>query len=274
MNTKTLSLWMGIGSFALLGAGAHAADLHGQSGHGHGRQAPIQVAEEAHQHGEEGEAKEQDIFTEYPAGEALVGRLLMIKGHLMVGQELYQAGRLDDAAPHYFHPTEEIYALIKDEMAKRKLGQFEGDLKALAGLVKQKKPAADVFAKQKTVIAKLNKALVSADKKTPSFVMTVAPGVLSQAAEEYKEAFVDGKLTNAVEYQDGRGFVTAARAYVAHHAKGLGAKNAEGFKTLSADMDRIAQAFPTAVPPQQPVLEAGAVRDLVSKVELLKPSFK
>lgn len=278
MHTKTLKLWMGIGTFALLGAGANAAEVHG-----HGQHAPVavQVAQADHQHaaggegGEGGEAgHEQDIFTDYPAGEALVGRLLMIKGHLIVGQELYRAGRLDDAAPHYLHPTEEIYGLIDAEMKKRKLPGFEADLKALAGLVKQKKPAADVFAKQDAVLAKLEKAMTSADRKAPAFTMAVAPGVLSQAAEEYKEAFTEDKLANPVEYQDARGFVTAARGYVAAHAKGLSAKNADAFKTLSANLDEIAKAFPTAVPPQQAVLDAGAVRALVSKVELMKGSFQ
>ncbi len=288
MHTKTLTLWMGIGTFALLGAGANAAEMQGSmqgsmhgSMNGHGMHAPaaVQVAQADHQHpapaGEAAaEAPEQDIFTEYPAGEALVGRLLMLKGHLLVGQELYRAGRLDDAAPHYLHPTEEIWGLIKDEIKTRKLPNFEGDLKALAGLVKAKKPAAEVFAKQDAVLAKLEKAMKASDKKAPAFAMTVAPGVLSQAAEEYKEAFVDDKLANAVEYQDARGFVTAARGYVSAHAKGLAAKNGDAFKAVTGNMDEIAKAFPTAVPPSQAVLDPNAVRALVTKVEEKKAAFQ
>ncbi|MBP2291669.1 hypothetical protein [Azospirillum rugosum] len=280
MHTKTLTLWMGIGTFALLGAGANAAEMHG-SMHGHGHHAPVavQVAQADHQHpapaGAAAEAEpEQDIFTEYPAGEALVGRLLMLKGHLLVGQELYRAGRLDDAAPHYLHPTEEIWGLIEGEIKKRKLPNFQADLKALAGLVKAKKPAAEVFAKQDAVLAKLEKAMKASDQKAPAFAMTVAPGVLSQAAEEYKEAFVDDKLANAVEYQDARGFVTAARAYVSAHAKGLAAKNGEAFKAVTGNMDEIAKAFPTAVPPSPAVLDPNAVRALVTKVEEKKADFQ
>lgn len=276
MHRKTLTLWMGIGTFALLGAGANAAEMHG---HGHHAPVAAQVAQANHQHpapaaGDAEAAPEQDIFTDYPAGEALVGRLLMLKGHLLVGQELYRAGRLDDAAPHYLHPTEEIWGLVEGEIKKRKLPNFEADLKALAGLVKAKKPAAEVFAKQDAVLAKMEKALKASDEKTPAFAMTVAPGVLSQAAEEYKEAFVDDKLANPVEYQDARGFVTAARGYVADHAKSLAAKNPDAFKDVSGKMDEIAKAFPTAVPPSPPVLDPDAVRALVTKVEEKKAAFQ
>lgn len=278
MHKRTLKLWMGIGTFALLGAGADAAELHGK---GHADHPPIQVAQDAHQHGAGGEGgeggeggQEKDAFSEAPASEALVGRLLMLKGHLSVGKELYAAGRLDDAAPHYLHPAEEIYGLVEGELKKRKLNQFDKDLKALAELVKGKKPAAEVFAKQEAVVAKVDKAIAGADKKAPAFTMGVLPGVLATAADEYKEAFAEGKLVNVVEYQDARGFVTAARGYVSSHARDLSAKDKDAYGKLATNLDAIAKAFPTAVPPQPVVMDAGAVQALVSKVELLKGSFK
>lgn len=279
MHKKTLKLWMGIGTFALLGAGADASELHGK---GHADHAPLQVAQATHQHGAGGEGgeggeggHEADAFAEAPAGEALVGRLLMLKGHLTIGKELYAAGRFDDAAPHYLHPAEEIYGLVEGELKKRKLNLFDKDLQALADLVKAKKPAADVFAKQEAVIAKVDKAIAGADGNSAAFTMAVVPGVLATAADEYKEAFADdGKVVNVVEYQDARGFVIAARSYVSSHSKTLSAKDKEAYDKLAAELDALAKAFPTANPPQPIVMDAGNVQALVSKIELLKNSFR
>src|SRR6187200_2749765 len=40
----------------------------------------------------------------------------MIRGHLLVGAELIEAGRWADAMPHFLHPEEEIYASIRDQL--------------------------------------------------------------------------------------------------------------------------------------------------------------
>ena len=43
--------------------------------------------------------------------------LALIRGHLLVGDELVKAGQWDAAMPHFLHPTEELYGGIKDKVA-------------------------------------------------------------------------------------------------------------------------------------------------------------
>lgn len=272
MRKTTLKIWLGIGTVALMNAGldvASAAAAEAQKPHAHAH-----AAGQGGDGGEGGEEGHGDTFADAPAGQALVGRLLMLKGHLMVGRELYEAGRKDDALPHYLHPAEEIYGSIQGELKRRKLAAFSRDLKQLSALVKKKAPAEEVFAKQAEVVAKADKALAAAWGTQPAFVMEVLPRVLAQAADEYKEAFEGARIANVVEYQDARGFVMAAQEYVKANADALKAKDAAAEAKVEEGVNGLAAAFPAAVPPQQPTVTAADFQTGVSKVELLKSSFR
>ncbi|WP_448187805.1 hypothetical protein [Azospirillum sp. sgz301742] len=269
MNTSLMKTRSAVAALALLAFGAaapaFAAETHG---HDHSAAAPA---------GAEEEKKEQDVFTDAPADQALVGRLLMIKGHLLVGKELYTQNRPDDAVPHYLHPSEEIYGLIKPELTKRKIASFETPLNQLYQMVKQKKPAAKVFAKQDEVVRAIDAALAKPGRKVTdnaAFVMDTTAMVLVQSVEEYKESFAGETIANAVEYQDSRGFVWAARAHLDQHAKALKAKNADAFAKVARQLDAVQNAYPAAVPPQQPVTSAKGLYDMVAEIEKLAPAFR
>lgn len=289
MTEGRVKLWLGVGAFVMVGAGGLAGKpvaaaegkpvLQGAAGLAvHDLQ--LAAAPMKGDGGEGGEGGEQghegDVFAEASPDQALVGRLLLLEGHLLVGKELYDQGRPDDAAPHYLHPTEEIYDLIEDELKARNIPQFETALKDLAKLVKNKKPAAEVADQQNVVLEALHQALAQpgAAAGTPDFVAGVVNKVLAQAADEYKDAFVGARIANAVEYQDARGFVWIARRYVEAHAAVLKAKDAGAYGRLIADFDALMTVWPAAVPPRDAVATAGALQAMVSKIELVNSAFR
>src|SRR3546814_7978599 len=80
-------------------------------------------------------------------------------------------------------------------------------------------------------------------RETPAFAHGVVLGILKAAEAEYAEAVKDGDITDAIEYQDSRGFVWVTRDYAHQNAKSLKAQNAESYKELVAQLDTLAKAW-------------------------------
>ena len=62
----------------------------------------------------------------------------LIRGHLLVGDELVKAGLWVEALPHFHHPVEELYAWLSVRLRGQGARQFDGPLKALAQTVQAK----------------------------------------------------------------------------------------------------------------------------------------
>ena len=73
-----------------------------------------------------GEAKDVDYMT----------KLALMKGHLLVAEELLKENQPKQAEPHIGHPVEEIYVDIEEQLNERKVKQFKEDLVKLTELVK------------------------------------------------------------------------------------------------------------------------------------------
>ena len=56
----------------------------------------------------------------------------LIRGHLLVGDELVKQGRWMDALPHFHHPAEELYGGIAPVLKKHSVRPFDSALNALA----------------------------------------------------------------------------------------------------------------------------------------------
>jgi hypothetical protein len=63
----------------------------------------------------EGEAKDVDYMT----------KLALMKGHMMVAQELLDLQKPEQAEPHIGHPVEEIYADVEDQLSERNVKPFK-----------------------------------------------------------------------------------------------------------------------------------------------------
>jgi hypothetical protein len=195
--------------------------------------------------------------------------LALIRGHLLVGDELVRAGKWDAALPHFLHPTEELYGGIKDKVADYQTPAFDTALLKLADVVKEKNGTTYATAlKSVTVALDAGDAGVKAKEADwPSFVVATAIMALKAAISEYEEAIVKGQIAKPVEYQDSRGFVWQAERMIDSVGQDLARKDPAALKSVRAGLAQLKKAWPTAMPPRTPVKSAAAVADEVANIQ-------
>lgn len=239
------------------------------------------AAQEPHEHQqaqEHGAADEHGEAEEVFSGPevAYAGQLELMKGHLLVGRELLDAGAPQDAVFHYLHPAEELYGEIEDGLARYGAAPFKSELDRLATLVEENADPAEIAAAETEVEAAIDAALAKLpdeQRQSPAFVLDVVVGMLRVAADEYDEAIEDGRIANAVEYQDARGFVWEARRLIAQIEDRLEAKDAEAYRDLVTHLDALQKAWPSPQPPERPVLTPEQVTAAVAHIAEVRSRF-
>src|SRR5262245_61693836 len=212
MAKRTRKLWVGVGVATLAGAAA-TGDLAAQDPEHKVHRQPPQAQEEGAgaKTGEGGEA----YLTDGGPRDTRIRfyrDIELMRGHLLVGNQLIDLELWDEALPHFLHPTEELYGLIEKYIKLHNIQPFSRELQALAQTVKAKRKGAYQQA-LKAVDQRLDGALAVGKKyMTPArrFTVQSAVEVLRVAQSEYEASIEDGKFTKPVEYQDSRGFVWQA----------------------------------------------------------------
>ena len=286
MKTK-YKIWVGAGAFVVAGTAASgvigppavAAPTGLRAGAGsltlrssHGGVLLAQHAEHGKPDaGEAGESGESSGIANLPPELAFATRIALLRGHLLVGDELVKQQQWNAALPHFLHPTEEIYNDLKDALAEYNVAPFDGALKALADVVKARKGGADYARALKSV----NDALAGADRAMqgrtgawPALVTEAAMEALKVAGSEYNAAIVDGRISKPVEYQDARGFIWQAERMLDGVAAELEKKNAEAFATVRAGLAELKKVFPSAMPPRTPVKSPADLLSDIARIEL------
>jgi tetratricopeptide (TPR) repeat protein len=282
---KKRKIWAGLSSAVLVAApaAAQATVLHVQPQAGieskadqtllhlaqhQGHAAPAATA------GGEGEGEGGGAAQLQPSIHVYRG-IEMIRGHLLVGAELIEAGRWADALPHFLHPEEEIYGSIRDQLKTFNIAPFQVALKSLSQTVKAKNKEAYARAR-----AALDERLAAAETAVKAkeangtyFVLETALEVLQQAADEYEEAIQKGRIANVVEYQDARGFVFEVDRLVGTVMPAASAKNADAAKALQASLNDLKATFPAVTPPKQAVKDSGEFLSAIAKFELQLGNF-
>ncbi|NWN83813.1 MAG: hypothetical protein HLX48_12610 [Halomonas sp.] len=193
--------------------------------------------------------------------------LAMMKGHLAVARELYQAGEQTAAQPHFGHPIHEHYGVLEPALEARGLEDFEPTLEALVETVRDDgewENKADAYA---AALEAINAAMHDVDgelRDDVAFQSRAQLVLLRQALHEYEEAVDDGQFVNVVEYQDSRGFVLTAKALLEAQAD-LYADDAYG--DLLAAYESTLEAWPSAVAPETPVMTPGELSARLFKLE-------
>jgi hypothetical protein len=200
----------------------------------------------------------------------------MIRGHLIVGNELVEAGRWAEALPHFLHPEEEIYGSIRNDLKTFNVTPFQAALKSLSQTVKAKNKEA--YARSRAALDERLAAAASAvgakEANQLYFTLETAVEVLQQASDEYGEAIAKGRIANVVEYQDARGFVLEVDRIVGTVMQEAAAKDANATKAMKASLDDMKAIFPTVTPPQQPVKNVDEFLSIISKFELQLGNFR
>ena len=101
------------------------------------------IAEHAGHGQDGGEGGESQGLANLPPELAFAVRITLLRGHLLIGDELVRQQQWNAALPHFLHPTEEIYGDIKDQLGEYRVPPFEVALKVLSDVVKAKKGGAD-----------------------------------------------------------------------------------------------------------------------------------
>jgi hypothetical protein len=272
MAKLTRKLWVGIGAATIAGAsaagGAAAQDAH--KGH-QGAQPPAAAGKDA------------ATNTPAPGGEAYLTDggprdtrirfyrdIALMRGHLLVGQQLIELGLWDEALPHFLHPTEELYGALEKYIKLHGIRPFSRELQALAQAVKAKRTGTYEQA-LKVVDQRLEGALAVVRRfMTPllGFTTRSAAEVLKVALSEYEAAIEDGRFAKPVEYQDSRGFVWQAERMLEGAAGELAKKDADTLAKIRAALAELKAAWPAPMPPEKPMLEPGKMAALVSDIEL------
>ena len=284
MKART-KIWLGVGAFVLAGTGATGAvsplateTMSGERGLSAlspdaamppAASPGVVIAQHAgHDAGEGGESQS---LANLPPDLAFAVRVTLLRGHLLVGDELVRQQQWNAALPHFLHPTEEIYGDIRDQLAGYRVPPFDGSLKALSDVVKAKKGGAEYAKALKAVHDALGAADAGMKAKHsdwPGFVVEAAVEALKAATGEYQQAVVGGKIAKPVEYQDARGFILQADRMIESVAPDLQRKDSAALDQVRAGLAELKKAFPSPMPPRTPVKDYGGVLADVSRIEL------
>ena len=285
MKKKT-KIWLGVGAFVLAGSGAIPPLAAGTSSGVSGlpawspdtalspaasRDVVLAQLVAPHAGHDAGEGGESQGLANLPPELAFAARMTLLRGHLLVGDELVRQQQWNAALPHFLHPTEEIYGDIKDQLAEHRVPPFDAALKSLSDVVKAKK--SNEYAK---ALKAVSDALAAADAgmkakqqaNWPGFVVEAAVEALKAATGEYQQAVVGNRIAKPVEYQDARGFILQADRMIESVAPDLLQKDAAALGQVRAGLVELKKAFPSPMPPRTPVKDYGGVLAEVSKVEL------
>ena len=189
-------------------------------------------------------------------------QLGLMRGHLLVGHALYRLNALDAARSHSKHPTDELYADMEREFAARRTTGFSAELEA-HGLASQGQNAAAVDAAYEALTAAITPA-EGAIAASPAMIVGVVAELLREAAAEYAVGIVDGKLSNAHEYQDAYGFTKIALSWA------QSADSDEVFDQIVERIEALSDMWPSLVPPEELQQQAARLYGAAAEVEILR----
>ncbi|MEH1779835.1 MAG: helix-hairpin-helix domain-containing protein [Nostoc sp.] len=207
-----------------------------------------------------GEAKDVDYMS----------KLGLMKGHLLVAQELLDQNQPKQAEPHIGHPVEEIYVDVEDQLNERKVKEFKTTLVSLQDLVKSSPKDSKVKTNFTSSVQAVDGAIAAlpADQRSkPGFALQVINELLDSANSEYRAAIADGKITAPIEYQDSRGFVFYANELYKGISSQVAQAAPEAHKAIDTSFAEIIKVWPAAIPPVKAVKTPNDVTKLVKIIE-------
>ncbi len=174
-----------------------------------------------------------------------VTNIEFIKGHLSAAISNKQAGNNELTQTHTFHPINEIYTLIRNQLssADNELNKTLIDsLNNLTSIVFKSTPVEFVNSAD-SVKNLLDKAIIVvipgnevADIK---FNMSTLINLLKTAESEYDIGIENGTITNIAEYQDAQGFVSSANELFNKTINNLNKTMANNFTKIKGFLNQL-----------------------------------
>lgn len=195
----------------------------------------------------------------------------LMKGHLIVAEELMAAGNYEQAVPHIEHPVEELYSDIETELPARNVPDFRSTLNELTDVAKTAPDSPEVatlFTESLNSIEEAMVAVPEEQRQSPEVVMDVIVQMLQTAAAEYEAAIANDRFVEIVEYQDSRGFVLYGEELYQNIADTMSQENPEDHQVIVDSFAELKTAWPSIDPPAAPIVSPAEVNSLVSQIEM------
>lgn len=214
--------------------------------------------------GEGGGVTETDLKTN---DIAYLSRLGLIRGHLLVGYQLYRQGEADMAITHMKHPRDELYAGLVPAIEYRGGKRFDVALSKLANCVTSRASQEDVAtAYQELEIAiKAAEAVVKADLQIS---LQSIKTLIRTAADEYAIGVDNGELVNAHEYQDAYGFTEIAKRRLQELPESMRSQSQETIDKVNAYLADIADLWPSIAPEGNVEGDASRLYGAAARIEI------
>jgi hypothetical protein len=199
----------------------------------------------------------------------------LMKGHLLVADDLIRQGTPDQAEPHLGHPISEIYAQIEEPLQAHKIPEFKTTLIKLHELAKYAPANPDIKVGYDASINSINlaiNAIPQAERQSPEFVMKAIGEILQTMADEYNAGVANNKIVARIEYQDARGFVIYAEELYGTIAKQVTQKSAATHQTMITSLGQLKKGLPSVNPPKTLILQPEQVFAIVKTIQDLRVS--
>lgn len=222
-----------------------------------------------------GEAEGEGLSAEVdPATDdvAYLTQLGLMRGHLLVGLELYRAGHIDHARTHSKHPKSELYADLVPAFQAREAAGFADQLEALAKAMESDDSALEqVEAAYADVLAGIAEAENRAGDIEAGTQLQVVVNLVRTAAEEYAIGVVDGDVVNGHEYQDAFGFTRTAQARVDGIDSAGDEELASGLESVNGYLQALFDAgtWPDVMPPERLDTDASELYGAAARIEIV-----
>jgi len=193
-------------------------------------------------------------------------QLGLMRGHLLVGVELYRTGEKEAATTHMKHPEDELYAALLPALMARGANRLDTELSTLARAVESGRPVEvvnDAYLQLRVAISSAEQAAAVSNRELGDVITEL----VRTAADEYYIARAEnGAVANEHEYQDSYGFVLVAQQILGQ-LESRGA-NAESVLSIAGILDDIEVTWPTLVPPSRLDTVPAAVYSAAARIEI------
>lgn len=215
-------------------------------------------------------AESPETVVEASEDEEYLATLGLMKGHLIVAKQLMDDGKIEEAEPHIGHPVEELYSDVEEQLEARNIPEFKTALNQLHDGVKAKADSSKLNPDYDAAIKAVEGAIAAIPEtqlQDPQFVLSALNEILETVDEEYSAAVVDGKIVEAIEYQDSLGFILYSENLYQTIADQMSQTNPEAHQTITANLTELKKAFPSVIPPEMALNTPDEVSELVKEIK-------
>ena len=195
-------------------------------------------------------------------------QISLVKGHLLVGVELYKNEYFENAKRHMKHPKSELYAGLIPTFEAKNANGFASELEVLALSVENNEQLSTITKNYKGLLEAINQNEIYVESKSNIFKNKVllVKSLLEIAAEEYAIGIVDGNIANKFEYQDALGFTTVAKN-ILKNANSLSSSEDVKRNKIIEIIESLSPLWPSLVPTEKINGDAVRILTAVNKID-------